>query len=222
MKHLKMNEDTTLLVNQTKAFAKCDPCGKFEQLRRNLQAVRPIDHVALQKLERDWNQHVQEQRREREHYYSLVQEATNSPNYSWVFMQDGMDQAKTRMPIRFNQQIHHNIEHAYYLPSHLTGITMAGPLVKAMAFINFPDYSNDAALNVEVLHRALLHSKRLLQDPTLNPRTVNHRTWPRVLNLQADNAGASCKNVLMLSYLAILVHYGHFEQCNMSFMITGT
>lgn len=135
-------------------------------------------------------------------------------------------QSKTAIPVRKiggNDGLTKDTERAFLVPTHVTGLTMAGAPFAALAFINFTDFASDSMLNVECLRRALMKCKERLQNPLLNPAAPhpNHRRWPNKLYLQADNCSKDCKNIQMIGYCALLVHQGIFNEVQMSFMLKG-
>jgi hypothetical protein len=91
LEHVQTITDTSIRVNQTKMFATCSLCARFDNEVKNIGKIKPLDRNKLNEIDAQRKQHIKEQSNERKHFYSIVNKCMQSPNHCWCFMQDGME-----------------------------------------------------------------------------------------------------------------------------------
>ena len=76
----------TLRINQKKMVT-CSVCTNFNNTEKMLRKQLPLDMVKMNELAQQLQNHIAQQRTERENFYKLALESAKSPNYSWTLMQ---------------------------------------------------------------------------------------------------------------------------------------
>jgi len=90
IEQFKKEHSIKINVNQAKCFITCTICQMLDNKEKDINSKKPIDQVTLKQVQEQRAAHLTEQRLEREVFYAAVARALESPNYEWVFMQDGM------------------------------------------------------------------------------------------------------------------------------------
>ena len=147
-------------------------------------------------------QHVEAQRNERLHYYSNRAKAMASPDHALSIIIDGMDQAKTNVPL-YSRKTSERV-----LTQRLLGVKVHG--IGNWVFLVDSTVRGGGNLITEVLRRTLLEVEKLGKLPSINP----------VLYLQLDNCSEN-KNRTLFAFLNDLVHRNIFAEVHAGFLMVG-
>eukprot|EP00057_Strongylocentrotus_purpuratus_P025222 XP_011679696.1 PREDICTED: uncharacterized protein LOC105445628 [Strongylocentrotus purpuratus] len=127
-------------------FAKCDICTSIKSKLQNCSDSKQRSHLCKAR-----EQHLQQQRAEREKYYKHQKKAKAYPGKYLSVIIDGMDQKSTSIP-HFMQEAK-STNGAWKLPTHVTGGIVHGR--GQHAFIDLNEFPHDPNLTITVLLRIL-------------------------------------------------------------------
>ena len=151
-----------------------------------------------------WLAHLSIARLSRLKYYGHNEDASTNPCKYLSDALDGIERRKTRIP--YLARMPSRADAWTQLESHLLGLKCSTQPFNR-AYVTYADCSPSGGSNatIETLLR-YLHSL---------PRI------PPIWYLQMDNCSGENKNKMVLTFLALLVHYGVFEKIKLSFLIVG-
>ena len=196
----KENRVRHLVLRRYLRFAKCDECVDF---RRQRNATRdPEKLIVIRKKEYAHKCLVRE---ERGSYWRRRDKARRNPERYMSIIIDGADQSAFGVP-HFREK-DHTTQGAFTM-----GVKIMGAIVHgfgAFAFTHLDHVKSGANATMDVLVRVL----QIYKD--------ERGQLPPKLYLQLDNTVKQCKNKFLMSFLAMLVEHGVFEECVVSFLPVG-
>lgn len=209
---------THLKFRDKAEHAQCDVCWKLRGRIRKAK-TRDDKHAATQA----YSKHLLSQWLDRQQYWALrslsrhfySQALHFSKKFSQsdlrssllAMIQDGMDQAKLRVPRFGYQRISKRVEKIYRPALHLVGTWLHG--WKLRIAISDEDVKKNSETSIELVTLALCD---LLSSST---------TLPLVFHLQQDNCYREGKNRFMLNFMLLLTVLGIFRQTSLGFLRTA-
>lgn len=198
-------------------FGQCDVCWK---LRAKIKRAQTKAQKAL--LTRTYSKHLLAQWLDRQLYWSLRQVSRHYFAQAWqwasklqqsqvgssmiTLIQDGMDQAKLRVPRQGYQTISKAMQKLYRPALHLIGTFVHG--FKLRIHVTDEDLRKNSETCIECVALAL---SEVLDS---------HGRLPLGLHLQQDNCYREGKNGFMLSFFLLLVVLGALRWTSLGFLRT--
>ena len=196
-----------LLVTKRKEFSQCVICN-YNKQQQAKQKTNPLAHK-YKLLQDKHRAHVAVSK---EKYYKHISKS-KSVMYVGKYLSiifDGMDQAKTKLPHLC--RLPKCLDKQDQLTTHITGVIVHGYIHRLITWVdNFPkDPNMSATILLETLKELQSMEEIKVQGGL-----------PRKLYLQLDNCGGENKNSFLMTFVAILVHFGVFEKIKVSFLMVG-
>ena len=137
-------------------------------------------------------------REQRKRYHDIRNRAETDSSIMSVII-DGMDQSKASLP--HLKKVNKSAANLWRLHTHITGVIVHGH--GSEGYVDFLQWPHDPNLTINVLLRVL---KEYL------PQIAKSGGLPAKLYLQLDNCVRENKNKFVLTFLALLVEQGVFQE----------
>ena len=175
-------------------------------------ALKAHDRITLVKVRAERQQHLDEQRAERIHYYQIRAQARLLSAQSTTMLSlilDKWDSNKTMVPFftREPKSGWSANDSMNRLRSHVLGFIVHGSPNEHFLYSFNDTLRGDGNLNIEGLHRTLV-------------KHCGAQPLPRTLYIQADNASDN-KNHAVLLFCGLLICHKYVESVQISFLLVG-
>ena len=147
-------------------------------------------------------------RDQRKRYHSIRNRAETDPSLMSVII-DGMDQSKCSLP--HLKRLNKSSVNLWKLRTHITGVLVHG--YGSTSYVDYLQWPHDPNLTINVLLRVLVEYL---------PKLADRGSLPRKLAVQLDNCVRENKNKFVLSFLALLVELGVFEEVSEVYVLITT
>ena len=122
---------------------------------------------------------------------------------------DGMDQSKCSLP--HLKRLNKSSVNLWKLRTHITGVIVHG--YGSTSYVDYLQWPHDPNMTINVLLRVLVEYL---------PKLASRGSLPRKLAVQIDNCVRENKNKFVLSFLALLVELGVFEEVREVYVLITT
>ena len=190
-----------LKLSKTKGcFSICTYC---QQCTDEMRRAKEKSKYALWKDRR--TAHLDLQRAQRLKYYANRVRAISDKTKSMSLIADGMDQAKTELPVVMRRS-----DSKEYLKQKVMGVIAHG--LGNFLYVAQMPVGTGANFTLECVWRTLLKLEKMYKD--------HEWKWPPTLHLQFDNCTDN-KNKTTVAFLALLQECKVFDRIEFSFLLVG-
>lgn len=183
-------------------FKVCETCARITM---NMKNSKDTDEYMRMKKTRQ--HHLDMQRAQRRCYYENKVEGMASPEDVLSLIQDGMDQAKSNLPLLQRRSKNDSVQ---LMKQKVVGVIAHGH--GHYIYVAQPPVVGNANLTIECLWRTILKLQERYERALWK--------WPGKLHLQLDNASDN-KSKAFFGFAAQLIEEGVFDEVNMNFLIVG-
>ncbi|KAG2370876.1 hypothetical protein C9374_001392 [Naegleria lovaniensis] len=194
-------EFPTIILPKSTRLGKCDDCLQFKKEKAKLELK---DTKGRNALDEKIKIHQQHHEKERAYYYYRREKAQQNPSDIECIIIDGAEAIQFPVMYPIPKSASSNVQK---LKMGCYGLIAHGANTRMLKLIP-PHFPGGANLACTVLYEACRQQ-------------IESNNRSRTLFVQADNCAKEAKNKYSIAFLAMLVHYGWFEEIFISTMIVG-